>query len=174
MFPKPQSPAMIPSKFGLLTSLLYLLSAEAAPLDRAASESRGFTSWLKGRAPPTATISPGGTQVTLTGTNANAINNFWGIPYAAPRKCSQPSARSETGVKKLVLIIATGDLRFQHPQDYSYSSSIDATKKGNTCLQLWQPWYQIFAPMDEDCLNLNVQVPEGTAPDANLPVMFWM
>ena len=69
------------------------------------------------------------------------------------------------------LILATGDLRFKHPQDYSYSSSVDATQKGRSCLQQSQPSSQ---SMDEDCLFLNIQVPENTAPDANLPVMFWM
>ena len=80
---------MIPFNFGVLISVLCLITAQAAPLEGGNPQPRSSIDWLKGRAPPTAKIAPSGSQVTLTGVNAFSVDSFWGIPYAAPRKYLQ-------------------------------------------------------------------------------------
>ena len=160
---------MVALNFGLITAALCLVSVQAAPVDQeqTAPKSRGLKDRLFGRAGPQVTINSGGSQIQIQGKNSLAVDSFWGIPFAAPREQLIILRRTE-------LTQATGDLRFKPPTDPTYGSSIDATRKGNTCLQLAQPWYDIFAKQDEDCLFLNVQRPENTAADANLPVMVWM
>lgn len=85
------------------------------------------------------------------------VNRYLGIPYAEP---------------------PVGDLRFKKPvPKKSLDSPFDASKFGNVCLQMFM--FPIpenkFVSTGEDCLSLNVFVPEGSdGSQGNLPVMVWL
>jgi para-nitrobenzyl esterase len=75
---------------------------------------------------------------------------FLAIPYAAP---------------------PTGTLRFRPPQPAAHwTTPRDATHFGSRCPQGESP--ASSGPMSEDCLTLNVYVPEGSA--APRPVLVWI
>jgi para-nitrobenzyl esterase len=92
----------------------------------------------------------------IQGATEGPVSYFKGVPFAAPPvgnlrwRAPQPAA-SWPGVRKSV--------------DYSAD-----------CMQL--PFPSDAAPLGtkpaEDCLYLNVWRPAGTAPDAKIPVMFWI
>lgn len=70
-----------------------------------------------------------------------------GIPYAAP---------------------PVGDLRFARPQAHATWTGVrNATAFGSACVQ-------DNGTGSENCLFLNVFMPAGTEPDADLPVMVWI
>ncbi|KAM5544429.1 hypothetical protein V8D89_002089 [Ganoderma adspersum] len=110
-------------------------------------------------------------QATVYGTTNGSVSSYFNIPFAEP---------------------PIGDLRLRLPKPIeSYNGTIDATQVGTKCIQLMTPLRtdmpaellrDIVAalpalssedtqPESEDCLNLNVVVPAGTAPGANLPVL---
>jgi para-nitrobenzyl esterase len=77
------------------------------------------------------------------------VRAFLGIPYAAP---------------------PTGARRWRPPAAVeAWSTTRDATSVGPACPQLHVPDY---ARADEDCLTLNVWVPDGGAP--RKPVLVWI
>ncbi|KAJ6781354.1 hypothetical protein PWT90_02765 [Aphanocladium album] len=109
---------------------------------------------------------------TVTGRSQSGVETFNGIPYALP---------------------PVGDLRLRPPQKLpaNYTSNIDATGIAAACPQL------LISPADdnliaavgsklldlpffnkltgqEDCLTISIQRPANTAPDAKLPVLFWI
>jgi para-nitrobenzyl esterase len=88
----------------------------------------------------------------LQGSTANGISSFEGVPYAAP---------------------PVGPLRWVAPQlPTPWQGVRQATQFGPQCAQ---PFSQFGHQGDsEDCLYLNVQVPAGTLPGSNLPVMVWI
>lgn len=98
-----------------------------------------------------------GTYLTST------VKAFLGIPYA------QPPIR---------------ELRFKPPQEIETPGDtiIDATRYGNVCLQARSrslfPLLANEGEEDEDCLNLNIFVPQQYAANASqqglLPVMIWI
>ncbi|KAJ3485443.1 hypothetical protein NLI96_g4961 [Meripilus lineatus] len=67
-----------------------------------------------------------------------------------------------------------GPLRFKAPAPISDPSRelITAASFGNACPQIPSP--NLGAPVDEDCLFLNVWRPSGTSPNARLPVVVWI
>ncbi|XP_046564552.1 cholinesterase 1-like [Haliotis rubra] len=81
---------------------------------------------------------------------------YYGIPYAKP---------------------PVGDLRFRKPQPHPGVSDIfNATSYGLPCLQRspMLPLNFSFPAMSEDCLTLNVFLPNTTDVSSSVPVMVWI
>jgi para-nitrobenzyl esterase len=108
------------------------LSVLALPLASAAQDA------------PTAKIKQG----ALHGAVVEGVEEFWGIPYAAP---------------------PVGDLRWRPPAAApAWTGERDATKAGASC-QPARDGSQV-----EDCLFANVTRPAGAKPGAKLPVLVWI
>nr|XP_034372442.1 thyroglobulin isoform X2 [Arvicanthis niloticus] len=92
----------------------------------------------------------GGSQVVKVGTAWKQVYHFLGVPYAAP-----PLA----------------DNRFRAPEVLNWTGSWDATKPRASC---WQPGTRTPTPpqISEDCLYLNVFVPENLVSNASVLVFF--
>ncbi|XP_040586580.1 thyroglobulin isoform X2 [Mesocricetus auratus] len=92
----------------------------------------------------------GGSQVVQVGTSWKQVYQFLGVPYAAP---------------------PLGDNRFGPPAPLNWTGSWDATKPRASC---WQPGARTPAPpqISEDCLYLNVFVPENLVSNASVLVFF--
>ncbi|KAI0742072.1 alpha/beta-hydrolase [Daedaleopsis nitida] len=110
-------------------------------------------------------------HATVVGVTNNSVTSFTGIPFAEP---------------------PLGDLRLRLPKPLtSYNGTIDATKPATQCTQLLPPirtdmpaeMQQLMnayvagsaegtdGAQSEDCLTINVQVPEGAKPGDKLPVI---
>ncbi|KAK8150048.1 hypothetical protein G3M48_004427 [Beauveria asiatica] len=138
------------TKLALLVSFgLGLLLVEAKPVD---------------------VLLSSGTHVT--GRSQSGLDTFNGIPYALP---------------------PTGALRLRPPQRLpsGYLDNVDATGRAAACPQLLLSAAdkdiigQVGSKLlelpflnqltgQEDCLTISVQRPSNTAPDAKLPVFFWI
>jgi para-nitrobenzyl esterase len=100
---------------------------------------------------------PGGPVVgtangTVRGTSSGPVDEFLGIPYAAP---------------------PVGALRWRPPQPAaSWSGVRDATQFAPHCPQLASPFG--LASTSEDCLFLNVFTPSHEQAGAHSPVMVWI
>ncbi|KAM9626953.1 thyroglobulin isoform 1-T1 [Trichechus inunguis] len=92
----------------------------------------------------------GRSQAIQVGTAWKQVDQFLGVPYAAP-----PLAES----------------RFRAPEPLNWTGSWDATKPRASC---WQPGARTLTPpgVSEDCLYLNVFVPESVVPNASVLVFF--
>ena len=95
-------------------------------------------------------------QGTLSGVAVDGVAEFRGVRYAQP---------------------PVGDLRWRPPLPVAAGhQQIDASKFGSDCPQGTSPWGK--PSTTEDCLFLNVYVPErtGRAPEheGRLPVMIWL
>ncbi|KAI0694775.1 carotenoid ester lipase precursor [Earliella scabrosa] len=120
------------------------------------------------KGPPTVQLD----QATFVGTTDGVTTQFLGIPYAKP---------------------PIGDLRFNLPVAVDpYAGSHTASAFGPACPQqaiefphffgvpattvdfIVNRMYKVVTPAAEDCLSINVVVPEGTDPSANLPVVVWI
>ncbi|XP_030876695.1 thyroglobulin-like [Leptonychotes weddellii] len=104
---------------------------------------------------PSVTIAPHGrllgrSQAIQVGTSWKQVDQFLGVPYAAP-----PLAES----------------RFQAPEPLNWTGSWDATKPRASC---WQPGTTapVSPGVSEDCLYLNMFVPQNVAPNASVLVFF--
>ncbi len=88
----------------------------------------------------------------VQGTTVGAVNEWLGIPYAAP---------------------PVGRLRWYPPQPPApFTSTYQATQFGSSCPQGVS---QFGRPStDEDCLYLNIYVPAGATAASRLPVMVWI
>lgn len=106
-------------------------------------------------APATATLRAGvvvGTQKTFPGA-ATAVNEFLGIPYAAP---------------------PLGALRFALPSPPApWSTARNATAWPHACIQQGNTDV-LLAPESEDCLYVNVFAPATPAPKSGRAVMVWI
>ncbi|KAM7075694.1 thyroglobulin [Molossus nigricans] len=128
-----------------------LLREEATYIYRKLSTPRlGF-----GTSAPSVTIAPHGqllgrSQAIQVGTSWKQVDQFLGVPYAAP-----PLAGS----------------RFRAPEPLNWTGSWAATKPRASC---WQPGVRTPASsrVSEDCLYLNVFVPQNLAPNASVLVFF--
>lgn len=88
-------------------------------------------------------------QGPVRGISVPGENEYLGIPYAAP---------------------PIGALRWLPPQKPSpFKGQFQANQFGNVCPQRVNGTGDLFG--SEDCLNLNVYVPSGKAPDDGFPVM---
>ncbi|KAH9889049.1 carotenoid ester lipase precursor [Cubamyces lactineus] len=111
-------------------------------------------------------------DATIIGTSSGGVTQYLGIPFAQP---------------------PVGKLRLQLPQPItSYTGTINATTYGYQCIQqdlvppaipddLPEAIHNFLAsmgipsiPQSEDCLTVNVIVPTGTEPGADLPVAAWI
>ncbi len=93
---------------------------------------------------PTAKIKQG----AMTGAVVEGVEEFWGIPYAAP---------------------PVGELRWKPPTaPAAWTGTRDASKAGASC----QPTQK--GDYTEDCLFANVTRPAGAKPGAKLPVYVWI
>ncbi|XP_061188093.1 uncharacterized protein LOC133196179 [Saccostrea echinata] len=81
------------------------------------------------------------------------VFTFYNIPFAKP---------------------PVGKLRFAKPVPYgSWNGTLNATEHGNQCMQL--PTYEIpGVETSEDCLYLNIYVPNNVSISAKKPVMVWI
>ncbi|KAH9893690.1 alpha/beta-hydrolase [Xylariomycetidae sp. FL2044] len=123
---------------------------------------------LRERLSTTSVITP---QGTIVGSVLGGVENFGGIPFAESPE---------------------GNLRLRPPQRLNSSlGTFDATGTGPSCPQMFfstegelltsvlgdlinTPLFQVVTGQTEDCLTMRVQRPEGVAPDAKLPVLFWI
>ena len=88
----------------------------------------------------------------LRGQAAGTIDEFLGIPYAAP---------------------PVGPLRWRAPQPAAHWTGVrTATQFGPHCPQYGSPFG--LASMSENCLFLNVYAPAGSLRGSSLPVMVWI
>ena len=88
----------------------------------------------------------------LGGTVSDAMDEYLGIPYAAP---------------------PVGALRWEPPAPASGWSGVrEATELGPHCAQPASPYG--IASTSEDCLYLNVYAPPGASEHSRLPVMVWI
>ncbi|XP_036063969.1 thyroglobulin isoform X1 [Onychomys torridus] len=108
-----------------------------------------------GASTPSVHIDPfgqlqGGSQVVKVGTAWKQVYQFLGVPYAAP---------------------PVADNRFRPPELLNWTGSWDATKPRASC---WQPGTRTPTPpqISEDCLYLNVFVPEDLVSNASVLVFF--
>lgn len=92
----------------------------------------------------------GRSVVIQLGASWKQVDQFLGVPYAAPP-------------------LAEG--RFQAPEPLNWTGSWDATKPRASC---WQPGTRTPAPasVSEDCLYLNIFVPGDVVPSASVLVFF--
>ncbi|XP_044100852.1 thyroglobulin [Neovison vison] len=92
----------------------------------------------------------GRSRAIQVGNSWKQVDQFLGVPYAAP-----PLAES----------------RFQAPEPLNWTGSWDATQPRASC---WQPGTQAPAAtrVSEDCLYLNMFVPQNVAPNASVLVFF--
>ncbi|HEX3367381.1 carboxylesterase/lipase family protein [Phenylobacterium sp.] len=112
-----------------LAAAAFALSALSLPLGASAQ---------------TATIKQG----VLKGAVVEGVEEFWGIPYAAP---------------------PVGDLRWKPPMAAApWTGERDATHAGASCQPTQKGEYT------EDCLFANVTRPAGAKPGAKLPVYVWI
>ncbi|XP_014400466.1 PREDICTED: thyroglobulin [Myotis brandtii] len=108
-----------------------------------------------GTSAPFVTITPHGqllgrSQAIQVGTSWKQVDQFLGVPYAAPP-------------------LAEG--RFRAPEPSNWTGSWAATKPRARC---WQPGVRTPTPsgVSEDCLYLNVFVPQNVAPNASVLLFF--
>ena len=101
-------------------------------------------------AAPTAVTESG----VLTGTYADGLNIYEGVPYAAP---------------------PLGDLRWREPQPVRpWTGTRDATEFAPACMQKGVSMPGETPPtVSEDCLYLNIWAPAGK-PTHQLPVLVWI
>jgi hypothetical protein len=93
-----------------------------------------------------------GSLTGVGGGNAT-VNQFLGVPFATP---------------------PVGNLRWKAPLAPQPWGSRDATWFNNSCMQSQSEVWTLFTDTSEDCLYLNVYVPNKTPPPNGFPIMlFW-
>ncbi|KAH9907098.1 carotenoid ester lipase precursor [Epithele typhae] len=148
--------------------LLLAAAALAVPADR-----------LEKRAPPTVTLDQG----TFVGEADGDVNNFLGIPFGKP---PYVSVSSHLAVWLIRLSSQNRKLAFQSPVAVdAYTGTYNVSAYGPSCPQQAQNLAELpsdvvdyanttmFASVetsDEDCLSLNVIVPNGAQIGDDLPV----
>jgi para-nitrobenzyl esterase len=107
-------------------------------------------------------LTVGGGQIEGIWAQNARVRAYLGVPYAAA---------------------PIGDLRWAEPQPVeAWDGVLKADQQPDMCMQTLRTPGSISIevygnenlPMSEDCLYLNVWTPADTAPDAKLPVFFWI
>lgn len=95
-----------------------------------------------------------GIRKTVNNGSTNVFN-FFNIPYAKP---------------------PIGGLRFAKPEPFGkWDETLNATKLGNACIQPPDPFNQsILHELSEDCLQLNIYVPNNISSGVKRSVMVWI
>lgn len=95
-----------------------------------------------------------GIRKTVNNGSTNVFN-FFNIPYAKP---------------------PIGGLRFAKPEPFGkWDETLNATKLGNACIQPPDPFNQsILQELSEDCLQLNIYVPNNISSGVKRSVMVWI
>ncbi|CAH2285956.1 Hypothetical predicted protein [Pelobates cultripes] len=91
----------------------------------------------------------GNSRAILIGSDVKYVNQYLGIPFAAP---------------------PVGNLRFHPPQPYNWTGTLNATTARSSCLQPGDGKAQ-YSSVSEDCLYLNVFVPSNIR--ASSPVLLY-
>ncbi|XP_059172241.1 neuroligin-4, X-linked-like [Physella acuta] len=90
--------------------------------------------------------------VTVDDGTEPKVNKFMGIPFAKS---------------------TAGSRRFKPPEPpEKWNVTLDALTQGHECYQPMFPFFDGIMKLSEDCLNLNVYVPQGGG--LQLPVMVWI
>ncbi|KAJ3101448.1 hypothetical protein HDU96_009977 [Phlyctochytrium bullatum] len=121
--------------------------------------------------------------ITVAGGTQSGVTSWKGIPFAAPPtganrwRPPQPPAKVE-GVFNATAF-GPGCMAGLPPGGMGAIPGGDAggapPAAGNgTAAELPAGGPPMMGPTSEDCLTMNVFVPEGTTPDAKLPVMVWI
>ncbi|MDQ3692063.1 MAG: carboxylesterase family protein [Chloroflexota bacterium] len=135
-------------RFSLAVALLVILSLILAASDVAFAQSATPAS-------PTAagTVTIDTAEGPVRGLVRDGYRLFRGIPYAAP---------------------PVGERRWQAPQAVTpWTGTLDATESGSPCPQNADPLYGGNAG-NEDCLYLEVTVPDTATAETPKPVIVWM
>ncbi|XP_072269325.1 thyroglobulin-like [Pyxicephalus adspersus] len=104
---------------------------------------------------PASVIIPQGTlvgksQAIVIGSDSKTVNQFLGVPYAAP---------------------PTAENRFRPPQPNTWTGTWNATSVRSSCLQPGDGKAQ-YSSVSEDCLYLNIFVPHTTRPSTAVLLYF--
>ncbi|KAM9308463.1 thyroglobulin [Gastrophryne carolinensis] len=91
----------------------------------------------------------GKSQTVLIGSDVKTVHQFLGVPYADP---------------------PTGENRFRPPQSHTRTGTWNATSIRSSCIQPGDGKAQ-YSSVSEDCLYLNVFVPQNARP--NIPVLLF-
>jgi para-nitrobenzyl esterase len=129
---------------------LFAVSAVSAATTLLTVDSSGaVASPASGGASPIVRVNDG----LVRGTAAGTVDEFLGIPYAAP---------------------PAGNLRWRPPaRPASWEGVRDATQFGPSCPQLPSP-FAPPGPFSEDCLYLNVYAPARGSDEGGRPVLVWI
>ncbi|KAM8966804.1 thyroglobulin, partial [Pelodytes ibericus] len=92
----------------------------------------------------------GKSQAVLIGSDIKYVDQYLGIPYAAP---------------------PVGNNRFRPPQPYNWTGTLNATTPRSSCLQPGDGKAQ-YSSVNEDCLHLNVFVPSNRGASAAVLLYF--
>jgi para-nitrobenzyl esterase len=129
---------------------LFAVSAVSAATTLLTVDNSGaVASPASGGASPIVRVNDG----LVRGTAAGTVDEFLGIPYAAP---------------------PAGNLRWRPPaRPASWEGVRDATQFGPSCPQLPSP-FAPPGPFSEDCLYLNVYAPARGSDEGGRPVLVWI
>lgn len=120
-----------------------------------------FLLWVtKSQSEPVIQTSSGFIEGSLVSVNGRTVYQYLGIPYAKP---------------------PLEDLRFKKPQPIQpWSQVLKANRMPPACIQHSErpfPWCVFCGDQSEDCLYLNIWVPDIKIKKSNntkIPVMFWL
>lgn len=87
--------------------------------------------------------------------NKTIVYKFYNIPFAKP---------------------PVGRLRFAKPEPFgNWNGTLNATVMGGACMQGWNPYtIHNYTGVSEDCLQLNIYVPNNISSTAKRSVMVWV
>jgi carboxylesterase type B len=146
------------------STVLFFVLATCVPLAARAQKPACTTGNIPTTSGP---VCGKASTVNIPGPGSFTASAYLGIPYAQP---------------------PVGPNRWQYPQAFTSTASFQATAFANKCPQSVVPGTgedvpalsqctdgSVLGPnQSEDCLYLNVWVPSGTAPGANLPVLVFI
>jgi para-nitrobenzyl esterase len=130
-----------------LAAAILVLALSTAAAVHAATSHAASSSDAPACSPETTVQTDKGAVCGLT---VDGVTSYFSVPYAAA---------------------PVGDLRWQPPQPHAaWSGVLATTTEAVECTNVFAQLSQTNS--SEDCLNLKIQVPAGTQPGAELPVMY--